>query len=105
MPRLTADPFTHFAHDYIMAGRCGKRVPTLEELTEAWEDLDAEARSDYIVKAAEWAGDAAPGVGPPPRRAEDPDASPRPRRDATAGERPNAADDAGPRRERRRREE
>ena len=94
MPKLTADPFTHFASDYIKQGKCGRRMPTLEELTEAWEDLGAGERSDYIVAAAEWAGDAAPAG--PAAVAKDADAPVAVRRDVS--DRPAAPD--RPKRER-----
>ena len=58
MLKVTDDPFTHFVQHYIMSRQCGSRQPTYEELTCAWEDLDAQERADFIVKAAKWSDDA-----------------------------------------------
>lgn len=47
------DPFGHFAQEYIMSGCC-RGMPTLEIITEAWENLDAEQQAFYILKAHKW---------------------------------------------------
>ena len=53
--KLSEDPFTHFCQDFVMQNKLDPRgPPTFEQLTYEWEELDADVRSDYIVKADRW---------------------------------------------------
>jgi len=51
-----ADPFTHFVEDLILRGACPQTngMPTYEQATLWWEEMDLHDKEIYEQRAREW---------------------------------------------------